>query len=71
MAELRTITFKTDQAILTGETNPINKVVDPVNKDNASIQDRINYLFSGTLVNNGTALGLVVGTGMTTEIGII
>lgn len=71
MAELRTITFKTDQAILTGETNPINKIVDTVNKDNASIQDRINYLFSGTLVNNGTALGLVVGTGMTTEIGII
>lgn len=33
MMELKTITFKTDQAILTGETNPINKQIEPVNKD--------------------------------------
>jgi magnesium-transporting ATPase (P-type) len=35
------------------------------------ITDKTNYLFSGTLVNNGTALAIVVETGMTTEIGKI
>jgi P-type E1-E2 ATPase len=37
MVELKTITLKTDQAILTGETNPINKIVEPINKDEASV----------------------------------
>lgn len=37
MLELKTITLKADQAILTGETNPINKVTDSVNKDQASV----------------------------------
>jgi magnesium-transporting ATPase (P-type) len=31
----------------------------------------VNYLFSGTLINNGTATGVVVSTGMRTQIGII
>lgn len=70
--ELKTITFKADQAILTGESNPVNKVTEVVTKTkDVGITDKVNYLFSGTLVNNGTALAVVVDIGMTTEIGII
>lgn len=71
MVTLKTITLKADQAILTGETNPMNKQIEPINKEEATVQDRINYLFAGTLINNGTAIGIVVSTGMRTEIGII
>ncbi|CAD8072999.1 unnamed protein product [Paramecium primaurelia] len=71
MVELKTITLKTDQSILTGEVNPVNKTTDPVVKDKAAVQDKINFLFSGTLVSNGTAIGIVCCTGMKTEIGKI
>lgn len=33
--------------------------------------NKINYLFSGTLVNNGSAIAVVINTGMFTEIGRI
>ncbi|CAD8101390.1 unnamed protein product [Paramecium sonneborni] len=71
MVDLKTITLKTDQSILTGEVNPVNKTTDPVLKDQAAVQDKINFLFSGTLVSNGTAIGIVCNTGMRTEIGKI
>lgn len=61
MVELKTVTFKTDQAILTGESNPVNKETNLIKKAiDVGITDKINYLFSGTLVNNGTAIAIVV-----------
>lgn len=70
MVELKTITLKADQSILTGESDPVNKVIKPITKTSeVGVLDKINYLFSGTLVNNGTAIAVVVQTGMTTEIG--
>lgn len=59
------------KAILTGETNPINKIIEPIFKDHATVQDKVNVLFSGTLVSNGAAVGIAIHTGMNTEIGII
>lgn len=56
---------------MTGEVNPVNKITDPINKDQAAVQDKVNFLFSGTLVANGGAVGIVCGTGMKTEIGKI
>lgn len=72
MVELKTITLKADQSILTGESDPVNKTINPIAKTtNVGVLDKINYLFSGTLINNGTAIAVVVYTGMKTEIGKI
>jgi calcium-translocating P-type ATPase len=58
------------EAILTGESVPVAKGVEPVSPD-ASLGDRRSMLWSGTLVTQGTARGLVVATGAGTEIGRI
>ena len=58
------------EAILTGESVPVEKGSEPVAKD-AALADRRSMLWSGTLVTQGTARGLVVATGPATEIGRI
>jgi calcium-translocating P-type ATPase len=58
------------EAILTGESVPVEKGVEPVAPD-AALSDRRSMLWSGTLVTQGTARGLVVATGQRTEIGRI
>ncbi|HEX2840524.1 cation-transporting P-type ATPase [Hyphomicrobium sp.] len=58
------------EAILTGESVPVEKAVDSVAAD-AALADRRSMLWSGTLVTQGTARGLVVATGHATEIGRI
>jgi P-type E1-E2 ATPase len=72
-ADLRLIEARglaAQEAILTGESVPVEKAPEPVAKD-APLGDRRPMLWSGTLVTQGTALGLVVATGKTTEIGRI
>ncbi|PTE19544.1 carbonate dehydratase, partial [Cereibacter changlensis JA139] len=58
------------EAILTGESVPVEKNPAPVAAD-AALGDRRSMLWSGTLVTQGTARGLVVATGAATEIGRI
>ena len=58
------------EAILTGESVPVEKAVASVAAD-AALGDRRSVLWSGTLVTQGTARGLVVATGAETEIGRI
>ena len=58
------------EAILTGESVPVEKTVTPVDA-NVDLGDRSSMLWSGTLVTQGTARGLVVATGPATEIGRI
>jgi len=58
------------EAILTGESVPVEKTADPVMAA-APLGDRKSMLWSGTLVTHGTARGLVVATGTGTEIGRI
>ncbi|MFC0339471.1 HAD-IC family P-type ATPase [Paracoccus niistensis] len=72
-ADLRVIEARglaAQEAILTGESVPVEKDVDPVAFD-APLGDRRPMLWSGTLVTQGTARGLVVATGAGTEIGRI
>ena len=58
------------EAILTGESVPVEKSQDPV-AAGAALGDRRSMLWSGTLITQGTARGLVVATGSATEIGRI
>jgi len=58
------------EAILTGESVPVEKGPEPVAAD-AALGDRRSMLWSGTLVTQGTARALVVATGADTEIGRI
>ena len=72
-ADLRLIEARglaAQEAILTGESVPVDKTPDPV-APNAALGDRRSMLWSGTLVTQGTARGLVVATGAGTEIGRI
>ncbi len=57
-----------DEAILTGESVPVDKATEPVESD-ASLGDRFCIAFSGTLVTSGRGEGVVVATGERTEIG--
>ncbi|MEX6723860.1 HAD-IC family P-type ATPase [Parapedomonas caeni] len=72
-ADLRLIEargLKAEEAILTGESVPVEKGIEPV-AASAALGDRSSMLFSGTLIAAGTARGLVVATGAATQIGRI
>ena len=60
-----------DESALTGESEPIAKDSTLVLKDDAVLGDRLNMVFSGTIINYGTGIGVVTGTGMQTEMGRI
>ena len=72
-ADLRLIDAKnlrTEEAALTGESVPADKGAD-VAPANATVGDRENMAFSGTMVVSGRATGVVVATGSETELGRI
>jgi magnesium-transporting ATPase (P-type) len=58
------------EAILTGESLPVEKQTEPVAAD-AGLADRSSMVFSGTFVTGGQGRGVVVATGAATEIGRI
>ncbi len=62
--------LRIEEAILTGESVPVEKDTKPVSRE-AVIGDRSSMAFSGTLVAGGTGRGLVMATGAATEIGRI
>lgn len=59
-----------EESILTGESEPVEKHAHLIESESA-IGDQTNMAFSGTLVQSGSALGIVVATGSNTEIGKI
>ena len=63
-------TLQIEEAALTGESVPVEKMTDPV-AENATLGDRRNMAFSGSLVTYGTGLGVVTTTGNGTELGRI
>lgn len=73
-ADLRIVQAKgleTEESMLTGESVPVVKETERIPKDDLSVQDQTNMAFKSTLVTKGSGLGIVVHTGMHTEIGKI
>lgn len=65
---IRETNFTVDEAVLTGESLPVEKD-DAVLTETTLLADRRNMVFAGTLCVNGAAYAVVTATGFTTEIG--
>ena len=63
--------LRVEEAALTGESVPVQKNATLILDKAASLGDRKNSAFMGTLVNYGRGQGIVVSTGMQTQIGMI
>ena len=62
--------LRIDESALTGEAEPVAKAALTLPSPTA-LADRVNMAYSGTLVVAGTGTGLVVETGLRTELGAI
>ena len=67
---LHSYSLQVNESSLTGESTNVDKV-DTLIEKNAALADRLNMVYSGSLVAYGRAMVLVTGTGMNTEIGKI
>lgn len=62
--------FQTDEAILTGESLPASKSIDP-SSPSAGLGDQRSMVFAGTLVTQGIGTAIVCRTDLSTELGKI
>jgi magnesium-transporting ATPase (P-type) len=70
MRLMRQKNMSVEEAALTGESQPSQKSIQPVEEE-ASLGDRTCMIYSGTMVSGGTGTAVVVATAMDTELGKI
>jgi P-type Na+/K+ transporter len=68
---LEVMNFETDEALLTGESLPVEKNAEAIFDEDTGPGDRLNVAYSSSTVTKGRAKGVVFSTGMFTEIGTI
>ena len=68
---IRSVSLKSEESALTGESVPSEKDADVIVDENAAIGDRTNMVFSGCSITYGTAIAVVTATAMDTEMGKI
>ena len=64
-------TLQLDEAALTGESEPVDKDAAAIDGQDVPLGDRLNLAYSSTMVTAGNGMGVVIGTGMQTEVGKI
>ena len=67
---VRELNFSADEALLTGESLPVEKTTD-ILSETTTLAERTNMIFAGTLGMNGSCYAVVTATGSNTEIGAL
>ena len=68
---LEAVNLRVQEAALTGESAAVDKQPDCLDDEDAVLAERTNMVYMGTTISYGRGVGVVVGTGMETEIGAI
>jgi Ca2+-transporting ATPase len=71
MRLLEAVNLRIDEASLTGESVSVQKIAHTTLEEDIPLGDRVNTAFMGTLVTYGRGKGIVVNTGMNTQLGMI
>lgn len=68
---IQSVNLKAQESAMTGESVPVEKTAEVIESEDIGLADRKNILFSSSLVTYGRGKGIVVETGMNTEVGKI
>src|SRR5690554_2190052 len=71
MRLIEAFNLQVQEAALTGESVPVEKLSSPLKGEEVSLGDRTNMAFSTSIVTYGRGKGVIVGTGLNTEVGKI